>query len=184
MIKALVERLIRKQEAVTGESADFMRDIYAGNPGAFWRFAMFVPMSRVAGTLPLDAACAVRIAASHAEDCGPCLQTTITLSLAAGANPDMLRAAVASNTTAMDEKTRIAFEFAEAIIAHDIRAEELRPVIEAWWGKAGITEIALAIASTRVYPMVKRAMGYAHACQHVVIEGETADASLREAAAA
>ena len=63
MLKNTIERLIRRQEAITGESADFMRDLHAGSPSGFWRFALFVPMSRHRGTLPLNAACAVRIAA-------------------------------------------------------------------------------------------------------------------------
>lgn len=184
MLKGIIERMIRKQEIATGESADFLRDMYGAAPAGFWRFALFVPMSRFRTALPLDAACAVRIAAVHAEDCGPCLQTVINLSLAAGASPEVLRAAVAGDLAAMDERTRTAFEFARAIAARDIHAEDLRPVIERWWGKAGITEIALAIASTRVFPTVKRAMGYAQACQRVVIEGEETNARLREAAAA
>lgn len=184
MLKNIIERLIRKQETMTGESADFMRDLYAGSPAGFWRFALFLPMSGHRGALPLDAACAVRIAAVHAEDCGPCLQTVINLSLAAGARPEILRAAVEDDYTAMDEETRLAFEFAKHLSARDARSEDLRSAVERRWGKAGLAEIALAIASTRVFPTVKRAMGYGQACQRVVIAGEDTDAALREARAA
>lgn len=119
MLKNIIERLIRKQEAMTGESADFLRDLYAGSPTGFWRFALFLPMSRHRGALPLDAACAVRIAAVHAEHCGPCLQTVINLSLAAGARPEILRAAVEDDRAAMDEETRLAFEFAKHLSARE-----------------------------------------------------------------
>ena len=184
MLKNLIERLIRKQEAMTGESADFMRDLYAGSPAGFRRFALFLPMSRHRGALPLDAACAVRIAAVHAEDCGPCLQTVVNLSLAAGAGARTIRAAVEGNLPAMDEETRLAFEFARLLCARNPEAEDIRGEVERRWGKAGISEIALAIASTRVFPTVKRAMGYGQACQRVVIAGEEADAALKEARAA
>lgn len=179
MLKKLVERLIRKQEAVTGESADFLRDIHAGSPAAFWRFALFVPMNRHRGTLPLDASWAVRIAAVHEEDCGPCLQTVINLSLAAGVNPRIVRAAVSEDLTAMDEETRLAFEFARHLSRRDIRSEDLRVTIERKWGKAGLAEIALAMASTRVFPTLKRAMGYGQACERVVIAGEESNAALQ-----
>lgn len=184
MLNTLIDRLIRKQEAATGESADFLRDLYAGSPTSFWRFALFLPMSRHRGALPRDAGCAVRIAAVHAEDCGPCLQTVINLSLVAGARPEILRAAVEKNLDAMDEETRLAFEFARYLCARDARSEELRSAVERRWGKAGLAEIALAIASTRVFPTVKRAMGYGQTCQRVVIAGEESDAVLREATAA
>ena len=51
-------------------------------------------MSRHRGALPVNAACVVRIDAIHAEDCGPCLQTVIKLSIDAGAVPRLLRAAI------------------------------------------------------------------------------------------
>ena len=179
MLKNMIDRLIRKQEEMTGEGADFMRDLYAGSPAGFWRFALFVPMSRHRGALPVNAASAVRIAAVHAEDCGPCLQTVIKLSIDAGASPKILRAAVEENLAAMDDDTALAFEFARHLVARDPRAEDLRNAVERRWGKAGISEIALAIAATRVFPTVKRAMGYGQACQRVVIAGEEADAALR-----
>ena len=77
----LIERAIRLQETKTGESADFLRDIWDASPSAFWRFAGFIPMSRFRGHLPVNAIAAACIAAVHAEDCGPCLQTVVTLSL-------------------------------------------------------------------------------------------------------
>lgn len=184
MLKNLIDRLIRKQEVATGESADFLRDLYAGSPAGFWRFVFFLPMSRHRGTLPADAACAVRIAAVHAEDCGPCLQTVVNMSLAAGARPDMLRAAVEEDLSAMDEDTELAFEFARLLAARDARSEDLRGAVERRWGKPGLAEIALAIASSRVFPTIKRAMGYGQACQRVVIAGKECDAAQREARAA
>ena len=56
-------------------------------------------------------------------------------------------------------------------------------MIERNWGKAGLAELALEIASVRNYPAMKRALGYGQSCQRVVIEGEVADARPREAAA-
>lgn len=124
MLKAFVERSLRRQEQIAGEPTDFLRDVYTAAPGGFWRFALFIPMSRYRKRLPVEARAVASIAAVHAEDCGPCLQTVVNLASAAG----------------------------------DIRSEELRPLIESWWGKASIAELALAITSTRVFPTVKRVM--------------------------
>jgi len=184
MLKSLVGYLIRQQDKATGESADFLRDIYGAAPGGFWRFALFMPMNLYRPILPVNAAAAVRIAAVHAEDCGPCLQTVVTLSLKAGAEPHILHAAVAGDPHLMDEETRTAFEFARLVVARDMQAEDLRADVERLWGKKGLSEIALAIASTRVFPTIKRTMGYGQACQRVVIDGETAEAALRETAVA
>lgn len=174
----LIERAIRLQEAKTGESADFLRDIWDASPSAFWRFAGFIPMSRFRGHLPVNAIAAACIAAVHAEDCGPCLQTVVTLSLDAGASPHILAAAVEERLDDMDDETALVFRFARAIAARDPEAETDRAAIEARWGKAGMTELALAIASTRVFPTMKRVMGYAQACQRVTISGREAEAAL------
>jgi hypothetical protein len=178
MLKALLERSFRKQERLTGESADFVRDIYGASPGGFWRFALFTPMAQYRKALPKEAYAVAKIAAGHSEDCGPCLQTCVNLAVAAGVAPEIIRAAVTGDTAAMDERTRTAFEFARAVCAHDIRSEELRPSIEKWWGKAGTVELALVIASSRVFPTVKRALGHGQACSRVVIGHETVRADL------
>jgi alkylhydroperoxidase family enzyme len=178
MLKILVERMMRKQEAMTGESADFVRDVYNVAPGGFWRFAMFTPMSHYRKVLPREAYAVAKIAAGHSEDCGPCLQTCVNLALADGVSPEIVRAAVTGDTAAMDERTRTAFEFAVAVCARDIRSEELRPLIEKWWGKAATVELALVIASSRVFPMLKRALGHGQACLRVTIGHETVHAEL------
>ncbi|MCE9651365.1 MAG: hypothetical protein K8R18_17225 [Parvibaculum sp.] len=178
MLKPLLERMFRKQEQLTGESADFIREMYDAAPGGFWRFAMFMPMSRYRRALPKEARVAAGIAAVHSEDCGPCLQTGINLALADGVAPEIIRAAVAGDTAAMDERTRTAFEFAQAICARDIRSEELRPLIEKWWGKAATVELALTIASARTFPTVKRVLGHGQACLRVTIGHETVHAEL------
>jgi hypothetical protein len=184
MLKALIEYALRRGEKQTGENAEFVREMYAAAPGGFWRFAMFMPMSRYRKTVPVEALAVAGIAAVHAEDCGPCLQTTVNLSTAKGVSPDILRAAVTRDLAGMDERTRTAFEFAEAIVARDIRSEELRPLIELWWGKAGFVELSLVIASARVFPTVKRTMGHAQACSRVVIGNETVRADLASPQAA
>lgn len=178
MLKALLERGFRKQEEVTGESADFVRDMYNAAPGGFWRFALFTPMAQYRKVLPKEAYAVAKIAAGHSEDCGPCLQTCVNLAVAAGVAPEIVRAAVTGETGAMDERTRVVYEFAQAVCAHDIRSEELRTLIEKWWGKAATVELALVIASSRLFPTVKRALGHGQACSRVTIGHETVQAGI------
>lgn len=178
MLKTLLERMFRKQEQMTGESADFIREMYDAAPGGFWRFAMFMPMSRYRRVLPKEARVAAGIAAIHSEDCGPCLQTGINLALADGVQPEIIRAAVTGDLASMDERTRTVFEFAQAICTRDIRSEKLRARIETWWGKAATVELALVIASARVFPTVKRTLGHGQACLRVTIGDETVRAEI------
>lgn len=183
MLKAILERMFSKQEKLTGESADYARDLYRAAPGGFWRFAFFTPMANYRRVLPKEAYAVAKIAAAHSEDCGPCLQTTVNLATAAGVHPQFIRAAVTGDMTSMDEQTATAFMFARAVCAHDFASEELRPKLIKWWGEAGIAELSLAICSSRLFPTLKRGMGYGVACQHVVVGQETLQVSAANAQA-
>src|SRR3546814_2425518 len=68
MLKSLLERMFRKQEEITGESADFVRDMYEGAPGGFWRFALFTPMSHYRRVLPKEAYAVAKIADGHRSE--------------------------------------------------------------------------------------------------------------------
>lgn len=182
MFGFIARRLIAMQERMTGQSTDYMRDIYSGSPGVFWRFAFASSLYHYAKVLPLEVYSVAGLAAVRAEDCGPCVQIAVNLSLKAGVAPEVVRAAATGAVEDLNDDNRLAYEFAYAVAARDIQAEGLRPEVERRWGKAGLAEIAFAVANTRAYPTLKRAMGYAQTCQRVVIGGVTADVRPREAA--
>lgn len=182
MFGFLARRLIAMQERVTGQSAAYMRDIYAGSPAVFWRFAFASSLYHYSKALPPEVYSVAGIAAVRAEDCGPCVQISVNLALKAGISPGVIRAAATGAVEELSDDNRLAYEFAYAVATRDLDAEGLRPEVERRWGKAGLAEIAFAVANTRSYPTLKRAMGYAQACRRVTIGGETAIARPREAA--
>ena len=173
MLNTWLEKQFVKMEKATGESADFVRDLRRASPGGFWRFAFFTPMSNYRRALPKEAYGVAKIAASHSEDCGPCLQTTVNLAKADGVSDAIIRAAVTGDVAAMDERTAAAFLFARAVCAHDIEAENIRPQLIEWWGEAGVAELALVICSSRLYPALKRGLGHGEACMRVTVGRET-----------
>ena len=69
----------------------------------------------------------------------------------------------------MTADTALAARFAEAVIAHDLKAEDYRGAVRAQWGEEGVATLALAIAIGRVFPMLKAGMGYAATCHPVQI---------------
>ncbi|MBX3494355.1 MAG: hypothetical protein KF899_15420, partial [Parvibaculum sp.] len=142
MFGFLARRLIDAQERFTGSSADYARDLHAGSPAAFWRFTIAMMASRYVKTLPPEVYCVAGFGALRAEDCGPCVQIGVNLALAQGISPAVVRAAATGDTASLSEENRLAFEFAHAVATRDFRAEELRPMIERNWGKAGLAELA------------------------------------------
>lgn len=172
------------QERMTGESADHMRDVHAGSPAVFWRLTIATALLNHQKALPRDISSVAAIAALRSEDCGPCVQIAVNMALKQGVSPAIVRAAATGALAELSKDTRLAYDFAYAVAASDPRAEDLRALIEQHWGKAGLAEFALVIATVRTYPALKRAMGYARTCQRVTIEGETLEAHpARERAA-
>jgi hypothetical protein len=71
----------------------------------------------------------------------------------------------------MTPDAALGFSFALATLAHDPAAEQHREEIERRWGKHALVSLAFVIASARVFPTVKYAMGYGKACQRVTVGG-------------
>jgi hypothetical protein len=55
------------------------------------------------------------------------------------------------------------------VVTASSEQEALREHIRQRFGDEGLIEMALAIASCRTFPMVKRALGYAVSCSEVAV---------------
>lgn len=181
MLRWFLSRLIDKAEQQTRENADWMRDMLGYSRAAFVKFALFVPLARHRSAAPADALHIARIAAAKAEDCGPCLQTTINYALAGGVSPTLVKAAADGDIEALGPDLGAVYRFADAVANRDPACEDERPTLCELYGAAAIVDFSLAIATTRVFPTVKRGMGYALSCNKVVIRTDRPDEARRAA---
>ena len=83
--------------------------------------------------------------------------------------PDVLRALAARQIDKVPAHVALAFKYGEAA-SQGVMADELRDEIRAKWGEQGLIELAFTIATARFYPGLKRALGYGHICERVVVE--------------
>jgi hypothetical protein len=107
-----------------------------------------------------------------AEDCGPCTQLVLDMAQRQGVNPETLRAIVARDFTAMPFEVALAARFAEASLHHAPEADDLREEVLRRFGKRGLVSLAFAMTASRLYPTLKYALGYGHACTRLTIGGE------------
>jgi alkylhydroperoxidase family enzyme len=105
-----------------------------------------------------------KLAAVRAGDCGPCTQLVATMAQRAGVDPAALRAVLERDPDALSEDTCLAYEFAEATLAHEPTAGALRERVVAAWGTRGLISLAYAIAAAGIYPMLKYALGHGRSC--------------------
>ena len=172
MLGWLVEKRLAAFEKNFDYDMDYMRDMYSASPSAFWKFSKILKISEHREDVPRAAWFAAKIAATLAEDCGPCTQLVVTMAERSGVQPEVLRAIVAGDETRMGEDAALGWKFAQSVLARDIAASDrLREKIIDRWGRRALVSLALTIASSRVYPAVKYALGHGRACVRVKIGG-------------
>jgi hypothetical protein len=184
MLRYVLSRQIDGFQRRYGYDASYMRDLLDVSPWLLVRFMFVTQLGRTRGA-PLAATAAAGIVGTLHEDCGPCTQIGVDLSLEAGLDPRILRAILAGERTAMGPDASLAYDFARASIARDMNtADPLREEILRRWGKPGLVAISLSLMTTRMYPTLKYALGHGRSCQQVVVSGVAAPVAHPEPLAA
>lgn len=112
-----------------------------------------------------------RLGAMRAEDCGPCVEIARAGALADGMNPARLQNALMGQPDS--ENDALAFDFAHAIASNDVvRAAELGEEVEQRYGHAVRAELSLTAAISRLFPAIKRGLGYAASCTIPVVNSQ------------
>lgn len=172
MLKAWLSRWIDGFEETWNYDAGYMRFVLTASPKSFFKFA-FVTALVDRKAAPMEALTAAGVVGTLAEDCGPCTQIGIDMAAAAGVKAEVLRAILAGDEGAMGESAALAWRFARASLARDMEAADpLRDEIVRRWGDKGLTAIAFALTTSRMYPTLKYALGYGKACSKVTVAGE------------
>jgi hypothetical protein len=172
MLGWLVRRRIAAFERDFDYDMSYARDIYDASPRAFFRFSKILGISSYREDVPKDAWYAAKLATTLTEDCGPCTQLVVKMAERDGTNPATIRAVLLGDEAAMSPDAVLGFRFARAVLRRDIaESDRLRREILTRWGKKGLVSLALTIASARVYPSVKYALGHGHACVKVSLAG-------------
>ncbi|MEM7356879.1 MAG: hypothetical protein AAF657_39060 [Acidobacteriota bacterium] len=169
MLATLVERTIVRQERDFGQKMDYLRDIAGASLVGFAKYALFIPMSRHRTAVAADVAAVAWIVAMQHEDCGPCLQITVDHALAEGVDPQLVRATLAGDLNALATPLPEVYRYAEAVVTQDPKATALAERLEDLLGKKVLVDLALGIASARVFPTLKRALGHARSCSLVQV---------------
>jgi len=172
VLKALLHAITGRFAKRYDYDVSYMRDLIDTDPAAFFAF------SKVQGLAgyrkgPPEAVVAAALVGTLAEDCGPCTQIVVRMAEEKGVSPKVLKAVLEGDEAGMGPDAALAWRFARASLARDMNAADpLRDeIVERWGGKA-LASIALAIASARVYPTVKYALGHGKTCSKVMVKGE------------
>ena len=169
MLRKIILRKLASEERRLGESLDYVRHILKTSLRAFFKFLKIMPLSAYRRKLPADAYHVAQIVAVRDEDCGTCVQIGINLALQDGVSADVLQAVIDDCPQNLPEPLEDVYRFTQSVVTADGDDSPLRDKMRGYYGEEGLVELALAIASCRVYPITKRAMGYATSCRLVEV---------------
>lgn len=162
MIRWLLHKMTRQFESRYQYNGDYMHEVFDVSTSAGLRLSMLPLMSQYRGP-NVDIWAGAALASVLDGDCGPCAQLVIDMAIESGANADDLARCVRGdipNTAAVG----LGFRFAQAAIHDDPAADDLRAEIVSRCGEKASVAAAFAAATSRAYPVLKRALGHGAAC--------------------
>jgi hypothetical protein len=169
MMRWLTDRLIALLEKRLRSDMAYLRALNAASPRACRGFLRATALARHRDTVPCAVSHAARLAGVVHEYCGPCVQITVDQARAAGVSEIAIMAILTANEAAMPADIAIAYRFARAMLmpAQDLCAA--REAVRRAWGEKGVVDLTFATQFSRLYPMLKRGLGYDHACRRITV---------------
>lgn len=169
MLRKFILGRIATAEKDLGVPLEYCRFIIRTSLRAFFKFAKFLAVDEYHRVLPPGPCYVARIVASRHEDCGTCVQIAVNQAKKAGVQTQILRDVLDGKLDTLPEELRDAYHFAEAVLKANGEEDAFRERIRSRYGDEGLIEMALAIATCRVFPTIKRALGYAVSCSAVPV---------------
>ncbi len=146
----------------------YMRELLETSPDGYEKFAAFLPLAGHRELLDRDDFWIAKLAGMRSEDCGACLQLNVRMALEAGVDRELVSAAVRTPAE-LPEALRDVYDFATAVAANNLSDQALIERIEARFDKGQLLELGLCISTTKIFPTIKRAVGYAKSCRLIEI---------------
>ena len=170
MIRRIIEGRISAAERHLGVPADYMRYMLRVSLRAFLKFIKIMPLANYRRALPVEPYHVARLVATRHEDCGTCVQIEVNLAKRDGVSAEVLRAALDSQPDRLPRPLSDVYHFAEEVVKASGEESELRERVRDHYGDEALVELAMAIAVCRVFPVTKRALGYAKSCAAVPVQ--------------
>lgn len=147
----------------------YMRELLEFTPEGFIKFDHFMPLASHQGTLDPETYWIAKLAAMQVEDCGDCLQLNIRMALENNVSKQVIES-VLNGGNGLASDLRDLYDFATHVADHAVIENELMERINASFNKTARLEIALCIATAKVFPTIKRTLGYTKNCRLVEIK--------------
>lgn len=148
----------------------YMEEMLNVAPSAYEVFEAFLPMATYSKAAPLEVINIARIASIKCQDCGTCTQLYIDLALEAGVDANIVKEIMFHGGENLPDDLKLVYEFTIAISNNETIKPEIYEHMNQIFSREVMSEIALAIAATKVFPSIKRVLNYFETCKMVQIK--------------
>ena len=168
-LRRIAMSLVERGERRIGVGLDYVRHIARTDLGLLLRynriFGFLDPNRKVAP----EAYHAARLRGAVAADCGTCVEAEINLARTAGLDARTIDRIIGADYGDLPPGVAAAAELADHVVGRREDHSEAREAVRAAYGEAGLIELSFAMNGAALLPGIKRAMGYATACDlHII----------------
>jgi hypothetical protein len=150
MLKSHFHRKIAKLGQAFDYNVSYLHEMLDASTPAFFKFALFRPMSRHREDVPVTAWFAAKLAATMSEDCGPCSQLMVDMAIRAGVAPAIVAALVRDDLISAGADSSLGFRYGQAVAANAPECDAVAEQALAKYGRRGVASLAMAVAAARV----------------------------------
>ncbi|MEM7469331.1 MAG: hypothetical protein AAF387_20940 [Pseudomonadota bacterium] len=167
MATRLAHREISAFEKQWRYDGGYMHDIADADLEAISRFSLLQEFAEFRGDTPTEAWYIFKLLGCLSEDCGPCAQLVVEMALSEELPPDMLAAVLAGKRELLSPLQRLYYDYACAVITHDITIAELGQRLVEEHGATSTVAAGIALITGKAYPVMKYALGHGQHCAQI-----------------
>jgi hypothetical protein len=164
MMKKIAAALIRKSEKRIGVTFDYIHKIAETDMNLLTRYNRIFGFLDPNKNVPAAAYHAARIRGAAVSDCGVCVEAETNLAKIAKIPADIISDLLVGNYDNLPPEIAAVGKLADAVVGGHYDDPEAREMILKTWGDKALIELSFAMNGAALLPGVKRAMGYATAC--------------------
>ena len=164
MLRAVASSFVQRAERRLGVGLDYVHQIVRTDLGLLARYNRifgFLDPNRHSQALAYHVA---RLRGALAADCGTCVEIELNLAAKAGIDAALIDATLAGRYDELPEAVAAVARLSDAVVGNREDDPSAREAVRAAFGEAGLIELAFAMNGAALLPGIKRAMGYATAC--------------------
>lgn len=147
----------------------YMEEMLRVSPKSYEVFENFLPMAGFSNKASVEVINVARITAIINEDCGTCAQLYVDLAIQAGLNKEIAKEIVYNEGKNLPTDLKSLYDFTLAVSNGETIEEAMYEKINELYSRDVLVEISLAIAATKVFPTIKRALNYVQSCAIIKI---------------